>query len=154
MPVGQNPVKADPVVTCYFEADFGDHLKNTRFTEISGISAEVAIAEHKILAKNGQEIVRKLPGRGKWGDLTLKRGLTAEFDVYDWRQQVVEGKVDQARTNGTIKMMEMGTNKVVAKWEVTAAWPSKISGPSFKSDDDNIVTEEITVVFENITRTL
>lgn len=152
MPVGQDPVKGDPLVSCYFEADFGDHLKNVRFTEISGINAELAVVDHKIISQKGQEVVRKVPGRTKWGDITLKRGITSEMDVYEWRQKVVEGKVDKARTNGTIKMLEHDGN-AVAEWQVTAAWPSKISGPSLKSDGDEIAMEEITICYEYIERT-
>jgi len=151
MALGQDPLKGDPLVSCYFEVDFGDHLKNVRFTEVSGINAEVAVVDHKIISAKGQEVVRKVPGRAKWGEITLKRGITAELDVYDWRQKVVEGKVDKARTNGTIKMLEHDGN-VAAIWQVTAAWPSKINGPSLKSDGDEIGTEEITVVYEDITR--
>lgn len=152
MPLGQDPVKGDPLVSCYFEADFGDHLKNVRFTEISGINAELAVVDHKIISQKGIEVVRKVPGRTKWGDITMKRGITSEMDVYEWRQKVVEGKVDKARTNGTIKMLEHDGN-VAAEWQVTAAWPSKINGPSLKSDGDEIAMEEITICYEYIERT-
>jgi phage tail-like protein len=39
-----------------------------------------------------------------------------------------------------------------AKWEFKNAWPSKISGPSPKSDGNDIQIEEITIVHEYITR--
>lgn len=152
MPVAQNPIKGDPLVSCYFEVDFGSHLKNVRFTEVSGLSAEIAIVEHKVVTQKGQEVIRKVPGRAKWGEITLKRGITGEMDVYEWRQKVVEGKVDQARTNGTIKMLQMDGTQA-AEWNVIAAWPSKINGPTFKSDGDEVAVEEITIVYEDIDRT-
>jgi hypothetical protein len=47
------------------------------FTEVSGLGSESEIVEHKIMAKGVKEpIVRKIPGRLKWGDIVLKRGIT------------------------------------------------------------------------------
>ncbi|MBL8058822.1 MAG: phage tail protein [Anaerolineales bacterium] len=153
MPASQDPIKGDPYVSCYFKVSFGDHVKNLVFTEISGISKEFEIAEHKVLTPKGQEVVRKLPGRVKWGQLTLKRGITSELDVYKWRQLVEQGKVKDARVNGTIHMLDMASDSVLAEWNVTAAWPSKISGPNFKADENAVATEELSVVYEGIERT-
>lgn len=153
MPASQDPIKGDPYVSCYFKVSFGDHIKNLLFTEINGISKEFEIAEHKIITPKGQEVVRKLPGRVKWGQLTLKRGITSELDVYKWRQTVEQGKVKEARVNGTIHMLDMASDTVLAEWNVTAAWPSKISGPNFKADGNEVATEELTVVYEGIERT-
>jgi phage tail-like protein len=153
MPAAKDPIKGDPYVNCYFKVSFGNHIKNAYFTEVSGISREFEITEHKIVTHKGQEVVRKLPGRTKWGDITLKRGLTSEMDVYKWRAMVEQGKVTDARTNGTIYMLHMSTDEVLAQWDLTAAWPSKINGPSFKSDANDAATEELTVVYEDIERT-
>jgi phage tail-like protein len=152
MPASQDPIKGDPYVSCYFKVSFGDHIKNVLFTEVNGISKEFEIAEHKIVTAKGQEVVRKIPGRSKWGQLTLKRGITGELDVYQWREQVELGNVAKARVNGTIHMLDMASDKVVAEWTVTAAWPSKISGPNFKADGNEVATEELTVVYEDIDR--
>jgi phage tail-like protein len=62
------------------------------------------------------------------------------------------GNVAKARVNGTIHMLDMASDKVVAEWTVTAAWPSKISGPNFKADGNEVATEELTVVYEDIDR--
>lgn len=152
MPASKDPVKGDPYVSCYFKVTFGSHIKNVMFTEVGGISKEFEVTEHKLSTPKGQEVVRKIPGRTKWGQLTLKRGITSELDVYKWRQLVEQGKVADARTNGTIQMLDMASDKVLAEWNVSAAWPSKISGPNFKSDANEVATEELTVVYEDIDR--
>jgi phage tail-like protein len=152
MPASKDPVKGDPYVSCYFKVSFGSHIKNVIFTEVNGIGKEFDIAEHKVVTSKGQEIVRKIPGRTKWGQLTLKRGITAEMDVYQWRRMVEEGKVQDARVNGSVYMLDMASDTVLGQWDVTAAWPSKISGPSLKADANEVATEEITVVYEDIDR--
>lgn len=153
MPAATDPVKGDPLLTFLFVVDFGDKLKNVAFTEVGGISKEFEVVEHKVMTSKGSQIVRKIPGRTKWGELTLKRGITTNMDVYKWRKMVEDGAVDKARTNGTITMFDQ-TLKPAAKWNVEAAWPSKINGPSFKADGNDVATEEITVVYEHIERTM
>ena len=59
---------------------------------------------------------------------TLKRGVTSNVDVWDWRQQVVDGKVDDARTNCSIVAYNQA-NEEIARWNLEAAWPSKVTGP-------------------------
>jgi len=73
------------------------------FTEVSGIGSETEVVEHKVVTKDGKsDFVQKIPGRLKWGDITLKRGITSELDVYSWRKLVEDGKVATARANGSI----------------------------------------------------
>jgi phage tail-like protein len=88
----------------------------------------------------------------KWGDITLKRGVTSIKDVWDWRQLVVDGKVVSARANGTITMFDT-SGTPVAQWDFTNGWPSKVSGPSLTSDSSAFVVEEMTIVHEGIKRT-
>ena len=87
----------------------------------------------------------------KWGDITLKRGITAEFDIWTWRKQVEDGLVDAARTNGSIIMLDQELTPV-AQWDFENAWPSKVSGPQVQSDSNNYGVEELTIVHEYIVR--
>ena len=101
--------------------------------------------------KQGHEVVRKIPGRLKWTDVTLKRGITSDLQIWEWRQNVVEGKMSDARKNITITMLDR-TYKPISKWHFTKCWPSKVSGPSFKSDDNSFGVEEVTLVHEGMYR--
>jgi len=121
------------------------------FTECAGVGSENEIIEHKVVDKQGHEIVRKIPGRLKFTDVTLKRGVTSDLEIWTWRELVVKGTIADARKNATITMMDR-TYSPVAKWHFTNAWPSKVSGPSFKSDDNSIGVEEVTIVHEGMYR--
>lgn len=149
MPAGTEALSGDPVVSCYFSIECGS--LTGFFTEISGLGSETETITHKIMGKNNTEISRKIPGRLKWGDITLKRGMTNNMDFWTWRKQVEDGDVAGARKDGTIYMYDQeGT--VVGQWNFTKAWPSKISGPSIKSDANDIALEELTIVHEGIER--
>ena len=121
------------------------------FTECSGVGSENEIIEHKVVDKQGHEVVRKIPGRLKWQDISLKRGITSDLQIWAWRENVVQGKMSDARKSVTITMLDR-EYKPVAKWHFTNAWPSKVTGPSFKSDDNSFGVEETTIVHEGMYR--
>src|SRR5690606_1819815 len=103
------------------------------------------------MAANNQTIVRKIPGRLKWGDITLKRGITANMDFWDWRKTVEDGNVSSARLAGSIYMHSQ-EGDIIAQWDFEQGWPSKISGPTVKADSNEIGVEELTIVHEGIKR--
>ena len=150
MPAGTDALEGDPLVSAYFAIDLAGGATGF-FTEVSGLGSETEIVEMKIMGENNTEIVRKIPGRLKWGDITLKRGITTNMDMWDWRKMVEDGAVNSARKNGSIMMFDQeGTE--VARWNFEKGWPSKISGPAPKSDGNEIAIEELTIVHEFIER--
>ncbi len=121
------------------------------FTEVSGVGSEHEVIEHKVVDDNGHEIVRKLPGRLKWTDFTLKRGVTSNLEIWSWRETVIKGAMGDARKHATITMFDR-EYQPIAKWHFTNAWPSKVTGPTFKSDDNGIGIEEVSIVHEGMYR--
>jgi phage tail-like protein len=146
----QDPVSGDPLVSFNFALEV-DGLTNAYFTEVSGIGSESEVIEHKVMGPNGKEVVRKIPGRLKWGDITLKRGITGAMDMWDWRAQVENGQVDAARKNGSIIMYDQAGTEV-ARWNFERGFPSKINGPSVSADSNAVGIEEMTIVHEYISR--
>jgi phage tail-like protein len=140
----------DPLIGFNFMLELGDAVAGY-FTECSGIGSEHDIIEHKVVDKQGHEIVRKIPGRLKWQDVTLKRGITSNLEIWKWREAVVKGEIKEARKAVTIHMMDRAYNPI-ASWHFTNAWPSKVTGPSFKSDSNEFGVEEVTIVHEGMYR--
>jgi phage tail-like protein len=141
----------DPLLGFCFSLDFGGKIKGY-FTECSGLGSENEIVEHKVVTESGQEVVQKIPGRLKWNDITLKRGITAQMDIWDWRASVEKGDMAGARQNASIVMYDRAMSPV-ARWDLTNAWPSKVSGPQQKTDSNEFGVEEITIAAEGYKRT-
>ncbi len=139
-----------PLIDCHFSLELQGNVAGY-FTECSGIGSEHEVAEHKVVTADGHQKVMKIPGRLKWGDITLKKGITSEMDIWNWRKKVEDGNVDDARCNGSIIMYDQ-TLKPVAQWDFEGAWPTKVSGPTPKSDSNEVSVEEITITHEYITR--
>ena len=141
--------REDPLVGFHFAIDIGGVVQGY-FTECSGIGSEHEVIEHKVV-ENGKELVIKEPGRLKWENITLKRGITSNMDAWDWRKMVEDGKVKDARKMGSIIMFDHEL-KPVAQWDFTNGWPSKISGPAPKSDSNEVGIEEMVITHEYIVR--
>ena len=150
MPGAVDTGRDDPLIGFHFALDLQGQVAGY-FTEVSGIGSETEVIEQKVVNEKGVETVLKIPGRLKWGDITLKRGVTNNLQLWDWRKTVEDGKVKDARRNGSIIMYDQEL-KEQARWNFLQAWPSKISGPNPKSDSNEIMLEELTLVHEYITR--
>lgn len=145
---------SDPLPGFLFKLDLsGKTTGSAYFLEVAGLGSESEIIEQKVVDGKGHDLVQKVPGRLKWGDITLKRGITEDMSLWKWRQLVVDGKVKDARTNCSIHMLDRDYNDV-AQWDFVNAWPSKISGPSLKGDSNEFGVEELTVVHEGLFRKL
>ena len=142
--------REDPLIGFHFGVDISGVITGY-FTECSGLGSEHEVIEQKVVTEKGQEVVIKQPGRLKWENITLKRGLTSSMDIWAWRKQVEDGKVKDARKDGSIVMYDQNL-KEVARWNFTGAWPVKVSGPSPKADSNEIGIEELEVVHEGYKR--
>jgi phage tail-like protein len=142
----------DPAVGFHFGLEVQGRV-NGYFTEIGGLGSENELIEHKVMGPKGQQIVQMIPGRLKWQPITLKRGVTSVRDVWDWRKMVEDGKVNDARSNGSIIMFDQNLTEI-ARWDFVRGWPSKVSGPQLQSDSNTFGIEEMTIVHEGITRVL
>lgn len=140
----------DPLVSFNFSLEISGVITGF-FTEVSGLGSETETVEHKIISETGTEMVKKIPGRLKWSDITLKRGITTNMDIWEWRKDVEKGLVSTARKNGSIVMYDQ-MQKEVARWNFQNAWPSKVDGPSVKADDNSVAVESLTIVHEYIER--
>ena len=144
------PEREDPLVGCQFSLEIQGVISGY-FTEVGGLGSEHEIVEHKVVDKNGHDMVMKIPGRLKWSDITLKRGLTSSMDLWDWRKQVEDGDVQGARKNGSVVMYDQSYSQV-ARWNFSNAWPSKVSGPSLNAQNNEFGIEEMVIVHEGIER--
>lgn len=144
------PEMEDPLIGFKYSLDIGGKVTGY-FTECSGLNLEYEPVELKVVNEKGVPLIIQQPGRIKYSDITLKRGITSNLDIWNWRQEIEEGKVDSARVSGTVKMhAEDGTP--IAMWHFERGWPSKVTGPQVKADSNEYGVEELTIVHEGLYR--
>ena len=142
--------ETDPLVSGFFTIDFGGSVKGA-FRECTGLGSENEIVEYKASGDKGKFVMKKVPGRMKWNNITLKRGITDAMDMWQWRKQVEEGKVSDARKNGSIVMYNQ-LNEAVARWDFVNAWPNKLTGPTANATNNEVGIEELEITHEGYTR--
>ena len=96
--------------------------------------------------------ISKLPGLKKFSNITLKRGITDDLDLWKWRKQVMDGKIKDARKNGSIILMDDEGNDA-AQWEFVAAWPTKWTGPTFNATANEVAIDTLEIAHEGLDRT-
>ncbi len=150
MATSVDTAREDPLVGFHFAVEVQGQVTGY-FSEVSGLGSEQEVIEHKVVNEKGVEVVMKIPGRLKWENIVLKRGITSDMQIWDWRKKVEDGDVNGARSDGSVTMYDQALT-AVARWEFKRAWPVKVTGPSVKSDSNEIGIEELTLAHEYISR--
>ena len=142
--------RTDPLVGFHYAVEI-QGMVTGYFAECSGLGSEHEVIEHKVVDDHGREIIMKIPGRLKWENVSLKRGITNNMDIWDWRKMVEDGDVVSARSNGSIVMFDQQLGEV-GRWNFENAWPVKVTGPQVKSDSNEIGIEELSIAHEGLWR--
>lgn len=140
----------DPLVSAWFGLEFQGVVTGA-FRECTGLGSENEVVEYKASGPDGKQVIKKVPGRLKWNNITLKRGITDTMDMWKWRQLVEQGDMQAARKNGTVTMFNQ-KNEPIAKWDFTNAWPSKLTGPSANAANNEVAIEELEITHEGYER--
>jgi phage tail-like protein len=143
-------VRVDPLVSVSFYVEVQGVFTGT-FRGCTGLGSQSEVIENLAAGAGGVTHIYKIPGVTRWTNIVLKRGVTDSMDVWAWRKQVEEGKVNEARKNGSIIMYDQ-TNTEVARWNFENGWPSKISGPNLDASTNEIAIEELEIAHEKLVR--
>jgi phage tail-like protein len=140
-----------------------DPLRNFRYRlEIDGIVqagfSEVAIGDlsnDPIEYREGNEIttVRKLKGLNKYGNITLKWGLTDSIELANWHRMVVDDATQLAAARKTVVIRiqdDSGADK--AAYEITRAWPTKYNPTDLNGKGNEVAIESLELANEGIRR--
>ena len=94
---------------------------------------------------------RKLSGQTKYGNVTLKWGITDSTDLYDWYKTVTQvGALDNRRNIAIILIDEAGNDK--SRWELAECWPIKYDPTDFNAKGNDVAIETLEIVTESYQR--
>jgi phage tail-like protein len=84
-----------------------DGIAILHLLEVSGLKMDVDIIELKMNeAKKGKFVNKKIMGRRKSGEITLKRYWHAHNSFKDWLDKVGMGQLSASRKNGVINILD------------------------------------------------
>jgi phage tail-like protein len=142
------PIGEDALAGYHFSIEI-DGVSIAQFREVAGLSAEIQTIEHRENKPGGLPVLKKLPGAQKFGDITLKRGRTDSNDLWNWLKTVQDGKIDDARKNGSVVLFDYA-NGEKGRFNFTNGWPSKVSLGSMAAGGNDVLVEECTITHEGL----
>jgi phage tail-like protein len=131
--------RKDPIRNFRFRVEI-DGINQAGFSEVSGFDITVDPIDYR--EGTDPTHVRKLTGLTKYGNVTLKWGITTSMELYNWHRQIVDGEIVR-KTIAIVSVNERGDD--VNRWEVIDAWPTKYDPMDFsaKGNDVGIATLEL-----------
>jgi phage tail-like protein len=124
-----------------------DGITRAGFQECSGLDTTQDAGEYR----EGTDplTVRKLPGLITYSNISLKRGITDDAELWEWRKTVMDGRVE--RKNMSIVLMDDAREEKL-RWNVKNCWPTKWEGPSFNATSSDVVVESLEIAHEGLVK--
>ena len=91
---------------------------------------------------------RKIPGLNESGNITLKRGITDNQELWEWHKKLQNGDTDR-RNLSIILADDKGEEKI--RWNLENCWPTTWTAPDFNATSDETAIETLELVHEGVT---
>jgi phage tail-like protein len=118
------------------------------FTHCSPPGAKVEAIKYR--QGGSSQVVHRLPGRVEYTDVTLRYGMTASKDLWQWLDSAIKGTV-QRRNVSIVVLGPDGVTEAV-RFNLLNAWPSAWSGAPLDALSHEVAIEELTLVYETLER--
>ncbi|MCD4844463.1 MAG: phage tail protein [Methanosarcinales archaeon] len=136
--------KVYPYMSFEFRIEI-EGIVSAQASEVTGLSMETETEPYEEGGVN--DFVHQLPKRTKYQHIILKRGITDKDEIWNWYQDVVNGKFK--RKSGAIILMDViGDDKW--RWNFIDAYPVKWTGPELRADSNTVAFESIELVHHGI----
>lgn len=139
---------ANPITNTRFRVEIAG-IDEAGFTECTGFDATTDVIDYR--EGNDPPHLRKLAGLTKYGNVTLKWGLTDSDAIWKWRKDVIDGKSESVKKNISIVLLDTEGNEHT-RWEVTNAWPSKYDPADLNAKGNDAAIETLEITHEGIKR--
>lgn len=141
-----------PAVGFHFSVSIdNDNTQDATFKEVSGINQEMSIGT---IEEGGESrFVHRVPGRTKYPDLVLKRGLiVGTSPLAEWCKSTIESGLAQRIEPKLLQVQLLDAdNNPLVKWSFTNAYPTKWEVNTFDATKSEIVIETITFAYNYFT---
>ena len=134
----------------HFRVDLGDGGEGPAagFSQVVLPDISIDVIEYR----NGNDResgTRKLPGRARYDNAILRRGIIGSLNLYEWINQVRNGDANAAR-NVTIALLSEDLTAVVFTWRLLRAWPVKYTFGDLNAKGTDVAIEELVLAYERL----
>jgi phage tail-like protein len=124
-----------------------NRLCNAAFAECDGLEMTMDVKTIREGGANGRSI--RLTGPINYGQLTLKRGMTASSDLWDWLAAVA---IDPSIRASAEVVMLAADGAERARFVLDRCVPVKLKAPMLNAKDGAVAIEELQIAYESLTR--
>jgi phage tail-like protein len=116
------------------------------FSECDGLEMSQEVKTIREGGNNGVQV--KLAGATAYGNLTLKRGLTASFDLWDWFERSINDT--SVRADAAVVLLAPDGTTELARWVLHGCLPLKLKAPPLNAKDGMVAVEELQVSYQSL----
>lgn len=113
------------------------------------MAAELGVEE---LTEGGENrFSHRLPGRARYGNLILKRGLFTDSELIGWCRDAIEN-FDFTPDTVNVTLLNENHEPVAETFSFVNAWPVKWTVSDFKAQENSIVVETLELAYQYYSR--
>jgi phage tail-like protein len=117
------------------------------FSECDGLEMNMEVKTIREGGNNGRQL--RLAGPMTFGMVTLKRGMTATFDLWDWFSAVLTNA--RLRATASVVLLAADGQTERARFQLTGCLPVKLKAPPLNAKDGMVAIEEFQMAYESLT---
>lgn len=118
------------------------------FSDCDGLEMTMEVKTIREGGNNGEQI--RLTGPLSYGQLTLKRGMTSTFDLWDWFNATLMNASLRAKRAEVVLLAPDGKTER-ARFILKRCVPIKLKAPVLNAKDGAIAIEELQLAYESLT---
>ena len=126
--------------------DSGAPLVNAAFSDCDGLEMSMEVKTIREGGGNDRQI--RLNGPVSYGQLTLKRGMTENFDLWKWFHDTVQHPRLRADADVVLLAADGITERV--RFRLERCLPVKLKAPAMNAKDGQIAIEELQIAYETM----
>lgn len=119
---------------------------NASFSECDGLEMTTEVKTIREGGNNGRQI--RLAGPAGFGQLTLKRGMTANFELWDWVYAFQANP--QLRADAEVVLFAADGETVRCSFQLSRCIPVKVKAPALNAKDGMVAIEELQLAYESL----
>jgi phage tail-like protein len=118
------------------------------FSDCDGLEQSLEVKTIREGGNNTRQI--RLPGPATFSLLTLKRGMTANFDLWKWFASQLEPGNAKLRGTATVTVLAADGQTERARFVLDRCLPTKLKAPALNAKDGGVAVEELQLSYENL----
>jgi phage tail-like protein len=123
-----------------------DGITRMGFKECSGLDSSSEVSKYRE-GTDPTLAQRQIPGLLTFSNITLKRGITDDHALYDWRDAIMKG-TPLRRSISIILRDDQGQEKI--RWNIKDCFAVKWTGPTLDAASNAMAIETLELAHEGI----